>query len=135
MALVAIGWCLSTAQSIAVAGMDTLLSRSAGLALFGIAMVAAGLAFRMAMAVPKAPETIERRLTGEFRRGFAKTGKAIPAAKAPAYQPSQHEVVVALRRAVVAHAQSEEASLEPVASEVTLPIGEVERLQELLSNT
>jgi hypothetical protein len=131
LALVAIGWCLSTVQSIAVEGTDALLGRSAGLALFGIAMVAAGLAFRTAMAVPKAPEIVERRLMGEFRRGFAKTGKAIPAAKAPtgaaAYQPSQHEVVVALRRVVVAR-----ASQEPTAPEVTLPTGEVERLQELL---
>jgi hypothetical protein len=127
LALVAIGWCLSTVQSIAVGGMDTLLSRSAGLALFGIAMVAAGLAFRTAMAVPKAPEIVERRLMGEFRRGFAKTGKRIPTAKPPAYQPSQHEVVVALRRAVAA-----QASQEPAAPELTLPSSEVEKLQDLL---
>jgi hypothetical protein len=132
LALVAIGWCLSTLHSAAVEGLDTSLSRSGGLALFGIAMVAAGLAFRAAMMVPKAPETVERRRDSEFRRGFAKTGKA-PARSAAAQQPSQHEVVVALRRAVVAQAtQPTATSPETTSPEATLPTGEVERLQELL---
>ncbi|HVA13877.1 MAG TPA: hypothetical protein VNF99_11555 [Stellaceae bacterium] len=123
-ALAALGWCLPDLHSGAAEGMTALVGRSIGLALFGVAMVAAGLVFRIAMKPPKAAlAPVVRPATGEFRRGFAARGKAPPARK-----PSEGEVVVALRRAVAGQGQMPQQP-PPAAP---FPPRELERLQDLL---
>lgn len=122
LALAALGWCLPDAQGVSAATV----SRSAGLALLGIAMVLAGLVFRAAMRVGKAPAaTNTRPKASEFRRGF---DRKVGTKRAPARQPLHNGNVVELRRAVVEQAQRDE--LAPVG--VTLPADEIERLQDML---
>lgn len=120
LALAALGWFLPASDGVSAA----MISRSAGLALFGVAMVAAGLVFRSAMLSVKLPAALkEHPSRSEFRSGFAKKRKA--GAKRIA---DQNEVVVALRRAVAA--QTPEPLPAPAA--LSLPPDQVERLQEML---
>jgi hypothetical protein len=125
LALAALGWCLPDTTGLSAA----MVSRSAGLALLGIAMVAAGLVFRSAMMAGKktasAPKAGSR--SSEFRRGFDKNGK-VRGKQSLMHQPTQSDVVVALRRAVAEQAQMPQA----IPSGVTLPAEEVERLQSML---
>jgi hypothetical protein len=126
LALAALGWCLRDAHGDLASMSSALLSRSAGLVLFGIAMLAVGLVFRAAMIAPKAPVQAPR-ATSEFRRGF---GDRIARAKTPLRQPTQREVIVQLRRAVAA----QESKPQPAsASTTTLPPEEIARLQNLLN--
>jgi hypothetical protein len=128
LALAALGWCLSDAHA-AFAGMSAVpLSRSAGLILFGVAMVAAGLVFRAAMTAPKTTTPVNAPLrAGEFRRGF---GDRVVRAKAQLRQPTQREVVVKLRHAVAA----QERAPQVFAGSTTLPPAELARLHDLLCN-
>lgn len=120
LALAALGWYLPESVGISAA----MVSRSAGLALFGIAMVAAGLVFRAAMLSAKLPAARKEGASrSEFRRGFDKKGKA--GVKRIA---GENEVVVALRRAVAEQAQQP----LPVPAALSLPPDQVERLQEML---
>lgn len=123
LALAALGWCLPDAQGVSAAT----LSRSAGLALLGIAMVAAGLVFRAAIQVGKTPAAAKARpQASEFRRGFG-IGKKAGAKQALARQLHSSNVVE-LRRAVAEQAQK----AEPVPVGVALPADEIERLQDML---
>lgn len=140
LTLAAVAWCLPNLQAQAVEMSPSLLGRWVGVALLGIAMVAAGLVFRAAMKLPKPEPSPKVRLkTSEFRRGFArgdKTGRA-QAARDQAFPPSAYrprgerltegEVVVALRRAI-----ADQAEAPPPQPDMLLPAGEVERLQNLL---
>ena len=95
-------------------------SRSAGLALLGSALVAAGLVFRAAMRAGEKPPRAATPLTAsEYRRGF---GRPLIGAK----RQSPRAIVVALRRAV---AQGIPA---PAATSATLPRAEIGRLTDLL---
>ena len=124
LALAALGWCLPEATGLSAATV----SRSAGLALLGFAMVAAGLVFRAAMRASKTVAPLRAtQQPSEFRRGFdkrAKAGVKQPAARAFA----QNDVVVALRRAVAEQAQQP----QPVPVGVNLSADQVERLQDML---
>jgi hypothetical protein len=126
MALSALGWFLSDAQRSLDVSADT-LSRSTGLAMLGIAMVAAGLVFRAAMLAEQKPVAATARArTSEYRRGFA---DRVVRAQAQLRQPTQRGVVVALRQAVAE--QGKEVVSEADMGTV-LPASEIERLQELL---
>ena len=124
LALAALGWCLPETTGLSAATV----SRSAGLALLGFAMVAAGLVFRAAMRAGKTvPPLKAPRQPSEFRRGFDKRAKAgMKQSKPRAF--AQDEVVVALRRAVAEQAQQP----QPVPAGVNLSADQVERLQDML---
>lgn len=145
LTLAAVAWSLPSLEAQAVVTSPAVLSRWFGVALLGVAMVAAGLVFRSAMTAPKTPVAppVHRR-TSEFRRGFALRDRAAGDAGArgtprlPSRQPvasrppkraflTEDEVVVALRRAV-----AEEAEKPQPQPGTLLPVGEVERLQDLL---
>jgi hypothetical protein len=121
----AVGWCLAASQDTLTAISAAWLGRSAGLAMLGFAMLATGLVFRWAMAAPKAPTLQARLATSEFRRGF---GNKVTRAKAMPRQPTQREVIVALRRAVAA--QAGEPTAAPIGT--ILPAREAQGLQQLL---
>ena len=124
MALAALGWFLTNAHDVVPDASATMLSRSAGLVLLGIAMLATGLVFRAAMAKQHV-STGPRLQTSEYRRGFADRKVR---AQAQLRQPTQRGVVVSLRRAVAEHGK---ASDEAPAGTV-LPSAEIERLQDML---
>lgn len=121
LALATLGWLM-----VAVDGMSAgLLSRSAGVALFGAAMLAASLVFRAAMRSSESPAARTATGAGEFRRGFDRRAKVPrPGMRAS----SQKEIVVALRRAVAAEAQRPQA----YAASVTLSANQIERIHSLL---
>ena len=124
--LAALGWFL-TVTPHAVAEVTTdMLSRSAGLALLGLAMIAIGLAFRAATHAEQKPaSTAIRPQTSEYRRGF---GHSKVRAQAQLRQSTQRGVVVSLRRAVA------EQGIAPARVETgtALPMTEIERLQTML---
>lgn len=126
LALAALGLFL-TATPHAVAEVTTdMLSRSAGLVLLGLAMIAIGLAFRAATHAEQKPaSTASRPQTSEYRRGFSKAR-----AQAQLRQSTRRGVVVSLRRAVA------EQGIEPARVETgtALPMTEIERLQTMLHN-
>jgi hypothetical protein len=128
MALSALGWFLSD-SGIAFSGVSTdVLSRSTGVAMLGVSLVAAGLVFRAAMLAQQEPRTSAARLRhSEYRRGF---GDRVIRAQAQLRQPTQRGVVVSLRRAVAERG----SDLSPADVGATLPASEIERLQDLLHN-
>jgi hypothetical protein len=106
-----------------------MVSRSAGLALLGIAMVAAGLVFRAAMRAERKPATATTRpQASEYRRGF---GDRVVRAQAQLRQPTQRGVVVSLRRAV---AEQGKEVVTAADMGTVLPAAEIERLQDMLHN-
>jgi len=132
LALAALGWLLSDAPDALTDFSGNLLSRSAGLALLGCAMVAAGLVFRAAMRAERKPASAQdsvggRPLASEYRRGF---GDRVVRAQAQLRQPTQRGVVVSLRRAVAEQGKAAAAS----DTSTVLPNAEIERLQQLLHN-
>jgi hypothetical protein len=117
MALATLAWFLSTTPGALSGVSSDMVSRSAGVALLGVALVSAGLIFRTAMhAEAKSTSAGTRSRASEYRGGFG--GKA----------QRQPGVIVALRRAV--------AEQTRVARETgtTLPWAEIERLQDRLCN-
>jgi len=128
MALAALGWFLSDAHVALLDLSDNVLSRSAGVALLGIAMVAIGLVFRAAMVAEQRPASATTRpQASEYRRGF---GDRVVRAQAQLRQPTQRGVVVSLRRAVAEQGKTP----APVETGTMLPNAEIERLQDLLHN-
>ena len=128
MALAALGWFLSDAHAGLLELSDNVLSRSAGLALLGVAMVATGLVFRAAMLAEQRPASATiRPRDSEYRRGF---GDRAIRAQAQLRQPIQRGVVVSLRRAVAEQGNTP----APADSSTMLPNAEIERLQDLLHN-
>ena len=128
LALAALGWFLSDSPNALSDVSTNMMSRSAGLALLGIAMVAAGLVFRAAMRAEQKPASATTRpQASEYRRGF---GDRVVRAQAQLRQPTQRGVVVSLRRAVA------EQGKEPVTGDMgtVLPVAEIERLQDMLHN-
>jgi hypothetical protein len=126
LALAALGWFLSDTDAALPDISASVLSRSAGLALLGIAMVTAGLVFRAAMRAELKPASATTRpQASEYRRGF---GNRVVRAQAQLRQPTQRGVVVSLRRAVAEQGQA------PVAGDTgtVLPMAEIERLQDML---
>ena len=118
MALATLAWFLSTTPGALSGTSSDMVSRSAGVALLGVALVSAGLIFRTAMhAQPKSTSAGTRSRASEYRRGFG-GGKA----------QRQPGVIVALRRAV-----AEQTRVAPETG-TTLPRAEIERLQERLCN-
>jgi hypothetical protein len=127
-ALAALACFLSTAPDALPDVSADLLSRSTGLAVLGIALVAAGLAFRAAMRTEPNPVSAPvRPHASEYRRGFK--GRV---ARAQLHRPeaSQRGVVVALRRAVAEQGKAAAA----VETGATLPVREIEQLQDMLRN-
>lgn len=126
LTLAALGWFLSDIHGAMPDISANVLSRSAGLTLLGIAMVAAGLVFRAAMRAEQKPASATTRpQASEYRRGF---GDRVVRAQAQLRQPTPRGVVVSLRRAVA------EQGKEPVTGDTStvLPMAEIERLQEML---
>lgn len=124
LVLAAFGWFLTATPHAAAEVTTDTLSRSAGLALLGLAMIAIGLAFRAATHVEQKPaSTASHPQTSEYRRGFSKAR-----AQAQLRQSTQRGVVVSLRRAVA------EQGIEPIRVETgtALPMTEIERLQTML---
>ncbi|HLI22582.1 MAG TPA: hypothetical protein VKV32_15765 [Stellaceae bacterium] len=120
-AFASLGWCLPQGDGLPIG----ILGRSAGLALFGLAMLAAGLVFRAAIRSDK-PSTVKvSPAASEFRRGFDKSPQA---SKRPASRREHSEVVVTLRRALAAQAQRPQADI----AGVDLPADQVERLRNML---
>ena len=133
VALAALGWFLSDAPDALTAVPASMLSRSAGLTLLGIAMVAAGLVFRAAMRAERKPASAQYSTTGrpqasEYRRGF---GDRVVRAQAQLRQPTQRGVVVSLRRAV---AEQGKELVTAADMGTVLPAAEIERLQDMLHN-
>lgn len=123
MALAMLGLCLPAVDDLPAGTV----SRSVGVALFGVAMVAAGLVFRAAMRTRKLPSSKAALEASEFRRGFDKGAKGTK--QAAALQAArEREVVVALRRAVAEQAQRPAG--EPAG--LNLPADQIERLQDML---
>jgi hypothetical protein len=126
LALATLGWFLSDMPSTLPDLSVGMLSRSAGLALLGIAMITAGLVFRAAMRAELKPASATTRpQASEYRRGF---GDRVVRAQAQLRQPTQRGVVVSLRRAVAEQGQT------PVAGDTStvLPTAEIARLQDML---
>jgi hypothetical protein len=129
MALSALGWFVSDAQSAFSNVSTDMLSRSTGVAMLGVSLVAAGLVFRAAMLAEQKPQTPETKLQkSEYHRGF---GDRVVRAQAQLRQPTQRGVVVSLRRAV---AEQGTEIISPADMGTVLPASEIERLQELLHN-
>ena len=126
MTLAALGWFLTDTHGVLPDVVSAnVLSRSAGLALLGVAMLAAGLAFRAAMVKPPVVEGPRPR-DSEYRRGFA--DRKPRGAQAQPRRPTERGVVVSLRRAVAE--QGNRAAKIPDAT--MLPPREIERLQDML---
>lgn len=127
LVLAALGWFL-TATPHAVAEVATdMLSRSTGLALLGVAMIAIGLVFRAATRAERKPaSTAIRPPTSEYRRGF---GRSKVREQAELRQPTQR-VVVSLRRAVA----DQGIAPAPVETGTVLPMAEIERLRTMLQS-
>lgn len=126
MALSALGWFLSDAQTAFSSVSADMLSRSTGVAMLGVSLVAAGLVFRAAMLAEQKPlSAMTRPQASEYRRRF---GERAVRAQAQLRQPTQRGVVVSLRRAVAE--QGKEVS--PADMGTMLPASEIERLQDLL---
>lgn len=126
LALAALGWLLSDAPDALTGVSASMLSRSAGLAMLGLAMMAAGLVFRAAMRAEQRPASaMIRPQASEYRRGF---GDRAVRAQAQLRPPTQRGVVVSLRRAVA------EQGSAPSAADTSsvLPTAEIERLQDML---
>ncbi|HEY1504131.1 MAG TPA: hypothetical protein VGF92_07515 [Stellaceae bacterium] len=127
MVLTALAWFLPDATNAPVQVSAGMLSRSAGVALLGLAMVAAGVVFRAATRVePEQALAMARPRASEYRRGF---GDRAIRAKAQPRQPTQRGVVVSLRRAV-----AEQANVPPIETALCLPQAEVARLQRMLQD-
>jgi hypothetical protein len=127
IALSALGWFLSDAPTAFSNVSADILSRSTGVAMLGVSLVAAGLVFRAAMLAERKPlSAMTRPQASEYRRGF---GERAVRAQAQLRQPTQRGVVVSLRRAVAEHDNEivSEADMGTV-----LPASEIERLQDLL---
>jgi hypothetical protein len=126
--LAALGWLLSDAPGGFVDVSADMLNRSAGVALLGIAMIAAGLVFRAATRAEQKPASATTRPpASEYRRGF--DGRVVRARPEP-HQAMQRGVIVSLRRAV-----AEQGSAMPsVETGAVLPMPEMERLQNRLRN-
>jgi hypothetical protein len=117
LALAAMGWWTPT---VIAGGVQGDLSRSAGLALLGTALLGAGITFRWATRAPVIKTPSEGKQNSEFRQGFA----------AEASRPVVgigRDNVVQLRHATLAQAQIAVPEPEP-----SLPNEEVERLKDLL---
>jgi hypothetical protein len=128
MALSALGWFLSDAGTAFSSVSTDMLSRSTGVAMLGVSLVAAGLVFRAAMLAEQKPRTPETRLRhSEYRRGF---GDRVIRAQAQLRQPTQRGVVVSLRRAVA----EQGSDVSPADVGTMIPASEIERLQDLLHN-
>jgi hypothetical protein len=129
MALSALGWFVSDAQSAFSNVSTDMLSRSTGVAMLGVSLVAAGLVFRAAMLAEQKPRDPEIKLQkSEYRRGF---GDRVVRAQAQLRQPTQRGVVVSLRHAV---AEQGTEIVSPADMGTVLPASEIERLQDLLHN-
>ena len=126
MAMAALGWFLTNTHGVLPDVSAAVVSRSAGLTLLGIAMLAAGLAFRAAMVKPEVVEGPRLR-NSEYRRGFADRKQRV---QAPARQPTQRGVVVSLRRAVAEHGEG----VAEIPDGTILPPSEIERLQDMLQS-
>ena len=125
MALAAVAWLVADAPSGFVNVSADMLTRSAGVALLGIAMIAAGLAFRVVTRTAQKPATAQRPQTSEYRRGFnARLGRAQPEPR----RAMQRGVIVSLRRAVAEQGNAP----APVEKSPMLPVPEIERLQNML---
>jgi hypothetical protein len=122
VALAALGWLLPASFGAANLSVD-MLSRSAGVALLGLGLVAAGLAFRAAMRAEQKPTSATTRpQASEYRRGFA--NRVIGAKR----QPVQRGAIVALRRSLRAQTPA------GTESGTTLAAAEIERLENMLLN-
>jgi hypothetical protein len=129
MALSALGWFVSRSPATLPGVSTDMLTRSTGVAMLGVSLVAAGLVFRASMLAeqkPKAPANPPR--ASEYRRGFS---ERVVRAQAQLRQPTQRGVVVSLRRAV-AEQGTEIVSVADMGT--VLPASEIERLQDLLHN-
>jgi hypothetical protein len=127
MALTALGWFASDAQSVLPDVSADMLSRSTGVTMLGFSMLAAGLVFRAAMiAEKKQPSITTRPQASEYRRGF---GDRVVRAQAQLRPPTQRGVVVSLRQAV---AEQGTEIVSPADMGTVLPPSEIERLQDLL---
>jgi hypothetical protein len=126
LVLATLGWLLSNAPDALTDVPANMLSRSAGLALLGVSIVAAGLVFRAAIRTTVKPALATTRLrASEYRRGF---GNRVVRAQAQPRQPTQRGVVVSLRRATAEQAK------EPTPADMgtKLAAAEIERLQAML---
>lgn len=109
IALAALAWFLSDTPGALSGISNEMVSRSAGVALLGIALVAAGLMLHAAMrADQKSTSATSRPQAREYRRGFGR-------------KPQRQRAVV-------------EQMLAAVEISPTLPRAEIERLQEILRN-
>lgn len=129
LALAALAWRLSDAPGALVDVSADMLNRSAGVALLGIAMIAAGLVFRAATRVEQKPGSTSTRCpqTSEYRRGFdARLVRAQPEPR----RAMQRGVIVSLRRAVAEQGNAP----APIETGPMLPMTEIERLQNMLQS-
>lgn len=127
LALAALAWRLADIEAPVAMLSSVVPTRSSGVALLGVAMVAAGLMFYVAMAqsrTAESPPALPR--TGEFRRGFAAaSGATRPTNPPPRLRPS--EKVVAMRRTL-----AEQARLPAARAEETPLPEDFQRLRQPL---
>lgn len=129
LALAALAWPLSGAPGFFEDVSADTLNRSAGVALLGVAMIAAGLVFRVVTRAEQAPPpaATRRPRISEYRRGFdARLGPA----QAESRRAMPRGVIVSLRRAVAEQGNAP----APVEASPMLPVREIERLQNMLYN-
>ena len=114
---------LSNAPSALETVSAEMLSRSAGVALLGIVLVAAGLVFRSAVRAEEKPAPNRLGLqASEYRRGFREG-----AMKAKGPQSTQRGTILSWR-----HANGQSSGAQTSAP--MLPAAEIERLQGMLRN-
>lgn len=128
LALAGLAAWLPEVQTWAATVSSEMLGRAAGVALLGLAMIATGLVFRWAMAMPPVSSPPVHHSTSEFRRGFASRNEP-PFDRAPA-RPPVPRGVIALRQAVLT-----QASLQRTRTTNATPaLTDVKHLQDLLQS-
>jgi hypothetical protein len=124
LALAALGWLLSEwPGALADISADT-LSRSAGVALLGLVLLATGLVFVATRSDKRPAATATRPQASEYRRGFRHDKVQTPAWRRQAMQRGD---VIAMRRVIAE--RGDRAAADPATK---LSAAEVVRLQAML---